>query len=96
MTKRIWVGAESRLTVKADGELVLEKQRRNTTILSIASADQDTGYIYGAHLNFDESMDDAEVSEDMVRFGDHQLAEPFRRYARVWLERDYEAGRQAS
>ena len=41
-------------------------------------------------LNFDESMDDAEVSEDMVRFGDHQLAEPFRRYARVWLERDYE------
>ena len=34
-------------------------------------------------------MDDAEVSEDMVRF-DHQLAEPFRRYARVWLERDYE------
>ena len=67
-----------------------KKQRRNTTILSIASADQDTGYIYGAHLNFDESMDDAEVSEDMVRFGDHQLAEPFRRYARVWLERDYE------
>ena len=35
-------------------------------------------------------MDDAEVSKDLIRFGDHHLAGPFRRYARVWLERDYE------
>lgn len=67
-----------------------KKQRRNTTILSMASADQDTGYIYGTHLNFDEEMDDAAVSKDLVRFGDHHLAQPFRRYARIWLERDYE------
>jgi transposase-like protein len=67
-----------------------KKQRRNTTILSIASADQDTGYVYGTHLNFDEELDDVEVSRDLGRFGDHHLAQPFRRYARVWLERDYE------
>lgn len=67
------------------------KQRKNTLILSIASADQDTGYLYGAHLNFDEDLDEKEVAKDLVKFGDQNLAQPFRRYARVWLEGDYEA-----
>lgn len=64
-------------------------ERRNTVILSIASADQDTGYVYGAHLNFDATMDEADVLKDLVRFGDSRLDQPFRRYARVWLEQDY-------
>lgn len=66
------------------------KQRKNTTILSIASADQDTGYLYGAHLNFDAELDEDEVSEALPKFGDQKLDQPFRRFARVWLEQDYQ------
>jgi transposase-like protein len=66
------------------------EKRKNTIILSIASADQNTGYVYGAHLNFDEEMDEDEVAKNLVKFGDQYLAPPFRRYARVWLEADYE------
>ncbi|MCX7247468.1 MAG: hypothetical protein NTX31_07320 [Burkholderiales bacterium] len=64
--------------------------RKNTALLSIASADQETGYIYGTHLNFDPEMDEDEVAKSLSKFGDHHLKPPFRRYARVWLASDYE------
>lgn len=66
-----------------------KKTRKNTTLLSIASADQDSGYLYAANLNFDPDLDEDEVLGDMPRFGDHKLRLPFRRYARVWLESDF-------
>ena len=64
--------------------------RKNTALLSIASADQETGYIYGTHLNFDPEMDEDEVAKSVIKFGDHHLKPPFRRHARVWLASDYE------
>jgi transposase-like protein len=66
-----------------------KRTRKNTTLLSIASADQDTGYVYAANLNFDPDLGEDEVLEAMPRFGDHKLRLPFRRYARVWLESDF-------
>ena len=66
-----------------------KKSRKNTALHSIASADQATGYVYGAHLNFDPSMDEAEVERELPRFGDHKLAPPFRRFARVWMGAEY-------
>ncbi|NDP64919.1 hypothetical protein [Polaromonas sp.] len=66
------------------------KNRRNTIMLSIASADQVAGYVYGAHLNYDPAMDEDEVLKDLPRFGDDKLDAPFRRYARLWLEADYQ------
>lgn len=66
-----------------------KKTRKNTTLLSIASADQDSGYLYAANLNFDPDLDEDEVLQGMPRFGDHKLRLPFRRYARVWLESDF-------
>lgn len=63
--------------------------RKNTALLSIASADQVSGYVYGTHLNFDPEMDEGEVASSLEKFGDHHLSPPFRRYARVWLEPDY-------
>jgi transposase-like protein len=65
-------------------------KRKNTIILSMATADQVAGYIYGVHLNFDPDLNEAEVEKDSIRCGDHKLDPPFRRYARVWLEKDYE------
>lgn len=68
-----------------------KKRRRNTILLSIATADQRSGYVYGAHLNFDESLDENHIAVDHVKYGDQKLALCHRRYARVWLEKDYEA-----
>ncbi len=67
-----------------------KKTRKNTLLLSIASADQDSGYIYAANLNFDPGLEEDYVLNDMQRFGDHKLRWPFRRYARVWLGQDFE------
>lgn len=67
-----------------------KKARQNTQLLSIATADQATGYVFGAHINFDPAMDSAEVEKDAKRFGDQKLTKPFRRYARVWLPEDWD------
>lgn len=66
------------------------KDRRNVVLLAIGSADLESGYVFGMHLNFDGAIDPAQVEADLERFGDHHLSLPFRRYARVWLERDYD------
>jgi transposase-like protein len=71
-------------------------ERKNTLILSIASADQVTGYVYGVHLNFDSALSSKEVERDLVHFGDHHLEQPFRRYARVWLDEDHELAAAAN
>jgi transposase-like protein len=67
------------------------KDRRNVLLWGIGSADLDSGYVFGMHLNYDPDMNETEVQRDMLRFGDDHLKQPFRRYARVWLPADYEA-----
>jgi len=64
--------------------------RKNTILLSIASADQTTGYLYAASVNFDGEMDNEQVQTEMVKYGDQRLSKPFRRFARVWLPRDWD------
>jgi hypothetical protein len=64
--------------------------RKNTILLSMATADQTTGYLFAANVNFDSEMDSDETEKEMVRFGDHHRAKPFRRFARVWLPQDFE------
>ena len=71
-------------------------ERKNTLILSMATADQVTGYVYGVHLNFDPTLNSEDVEKDLVRFGDHHLDPPFRRYARVWLDADHAEAAAAS
>jgi transposase-like protein len=69
---------------------VTRKDRRNTQLLSCGSADLETGYVFGIHLNYDPDLDVDAVLADMPRYGDDKLAQPFRRYARVWLPPDFE------
>ena len=68
-----------------------KKARKNTLLLSIATADQATGYVFGVNVNFDPSLEPTEVETDMGRFGDPALPRAFRRYARVWLPADWNA-----
>ena len=66
-----------------------KKSRKNTALHSIASADQATGYVYGAHLNFDPAVDEVDIALELPKFGDQKLAPPFRRFARVWMGAEY-------
>lgn len=68
-----------------------KRDRRNTQLLLMATADLATGYVFAANLNYDGALDEAAVEADSAKFGDKHLAWPFRRYARVWLSADYEA-----
>lgn len=70
------------------------KDRRNVQLLAIATADIETGYVFGMHLNFDGKIDSETVAQDMLRYGDDHLPQPFRRYARIWLPQDYEKERR--
>ena len=68
-----------------------KRDRRNTQLLLIATADLATGYVFATNLNYDGALDEAAVEADSVKYGDPHLAWPFRRYARVWLSADYDA-----
>ena len=68
-----------------------KRDRRNTLLLYLATADLATGYVVAGNLNYDGSLDAAEVERDAAKFGDSGLPIAFRRYARVWLPQDYEA-----
>lgn len=72
------------------------KDRRNTQLLSIATADLVTGYVFAANLNYDPDLQYAQVAEDAAKYGDPHLTRPFRRYARVWLPEEFEAAAQAT
>lgn len=71
------------------------KDRRNTLLLSIATADLTTGYVFAANLNYDAELQYDEVAADAVKFGDHKLDKPFRRYARIWMPEEFDAEAKA-
>lgn len=63
--------------------------KKNTVITGISSADNNTGYVFGIHPNFDSNLDKTNIEVDAIESGDLRLAPPFRKYARLWLDKDY-------
>lgn len=63
--------------------------RRNVMLHAVGSADNNTGYVFGMHLNYDASLDSEVVEADAITAGDYQAKLPFRHYARCWLKEDY-------
>ena len=72
------------------------KDRRNTQLLSIATSDLATGYVFAANLNYDAQLQYEEVAADAPRYGDHKLDKPFRRYARVWTPDEFDEEARAT
>ncbi len=56
---------------------------------AVGSADHASGYVFGMHLDFDPSLDHAQIEADAIAQNDHVISYPFRRYARLWLKSDY-------
>lgn len=70
--------------------------KRNTEILALGTADNRSGYVFGWHFNYDPVPNPMEIERYSVDSGDYDLKVPFRRHARLWLERDYEAAINSS
>lgn len=63
--------------------------RRNIRLHGIGTADNSTGYVFGMHLDYDNRLDPGMIEADAVDLGDYDLDFPYRRYARLWLRRDW-------
>lgn len=66
-----------------------ETDRRNIVLRAIGSADNDSGYVFGMHLNFDAGVEPAEIEADALAVRDADLPYPHRKHARLWLSHDY-------
>lgn len=65
--------------------------KRNVSLSALGSADNKTGFVFGVHVNYDPSLDSAQINHEAISIGDPELRAPYRRYGRVWLNSDYEA-----
>ena len=66
-----------------------ENDKRNVILHAVGSADNITGYVFGMHLNYDETLMPHEIEAEAIRCGDYGVRKPFRRFARLWLAEDY-------
>jgi len=65
------------------------EDRRNVGLWSMGTADLRSGYVFALHVNYDPSLDPQEVERDAIAAGDYGLQPAFRKYSRLWLQRDY-------
>lgn len=63
--------------------------KRNVVMSAVGSADNTSGFVFGIHVNHDPALSPAAVELDARSSGDDQVKPPFRRYARLWLDKDY-------
>jgi transposase-like protein len=66
-----------------------QSDKRNVVLHAVGSADYETGYVFGMHLDFDPALDAPVIEHDAAARGDLAVSYPFRRYARLWLKADY-------
>jgi len=64
--------------------------KRNTMLSAVGSADNKTGYVFGMHLNYDALLDADSIEADAIAEDDYNTQRPFRKYARLWLQGDYD------
>lgn len=64
--------------------------KRNIVLSAVGSADNISGYVFAMNLNYESDIDPASVNADATACGDAFTPYPFRKYARLWLDCDYE------
>jgi transposase-like protein len=65
------------------------KDKRQTQFQAIGTADNESSYVFGIHLNYDPRLSPENIETDAQACGDYEEASPLRRYARLWLQGDY-------
>ena len=72
------------------------KDRKNTCLTAIGSADNRSGYVFGMHVNFDPDIETEKMEALAIVAGDFAQAEPhFRKYARFWTTPDHEEAKRS-
>jgi transposase-like protein len=66
------------------------KDKRPVQLSAIGTADDRTGYVFGMRLNYDGRLDPEQAGAEAAACGDYGIPYPHRRFARLWLPRDYE------
>lgn len=64
--------------------------RRNIILYAVGSADNESGYVFSMDLNYDPNLNPNEIEERALDLNDYGVDAPYRRYARLWLKRDFE------
>ena len=67
------------------------KVRRNVILKAVCSTENRSGYVFALHLNYDPEIDSADVERNASAIHDASKPGPFRKYAHLWLTKDYEA-----
>ena len=70
------------------------QDKRNVRLTAVGSADNDTRYVFGMHLNFDPDAEADVIEHEASALNDPEVQMPFRRHARLWLANDYAAAQQ--
>ncbi|MHB9117308.1 MAG: transposase [Burkholderiales bacterium] len=68
--------------------------KKNTTVSALTTADDDTGYVFAVHLNYDPDADRGVVEQEGIAAGDPWLPPPHRLHARLWSESDHDRARR--
>lgn len=72
------------------------EDKRSVPLHAVVSAENKSGYVFGAHLNFDPNFDAQAVEADVRTDNDDNLQQEYRRNARFWLKSDYKESVTAS
>jgi hypothetical protein len=64
------------------------KDKRNVKLTAVAAADNKTGYVFIANLNYDPNPDPRSIEYLAKNCGDYELQKSFRQFARLWLQKD--------
>lgn len=65
--------------------------RRNIRLHGVGTADNRSSYVFGMHLDYDNRLDPGDVEMAAIECDDYNVLQPFRRFARLWLKRDWNA-----
>lgn len=65
------------------------KDRRNIMLQAIATADLNSGYVFGMDLSFDSDLNVDAIEAQAALNGDLAKPQPYRQLARLWLRGDY-------
>lgn len=72
------------------------KSRRNTQLIGIGTADNDSGYVFPLTVNYDNTQDREQVNQAAIAAGDLDKDFVFRDFAHYWLDDDYWKSREFS
>jgi len=91
----------SRLYLSTDRQVHMSNwtqrnDKRNTELLALGTADNISGYVFGWHFNFDPLVSPQQIENETAELNDYDKSVPFRKHARLWLERDFEKAQKES